>query len=548
MGTETPEEEERDEREIELELEARRILLKRRRVASSEEGAEEETVEMENREEDKWKNPVLQTGSSPNDWMALSGYLPDAFYRDNVELVIAFAKYYVGTMSAEELAVLSKFKHSSDTNLNLEGRKLKQAAMAAVQHFCGPAKNFSAHKGSGRAKAITARNERFDRVQQPLSMEVMLQLQSLDSSMHDGGAAAVAPEAMQSQEGSVQQPTSPNGYLIQQSAAATEVIERQDRFGAKKAIKKYAVTAKVCASSRIRKISRMAVFVALLLLVAVAVVGFAFRHWLTGRLSPMKDHSKKQEELDTDGVEIVIQKPVHERRLKLALPDISSIQVRSPVGPMKSSIRSALKELRSRQMVQSLCRATQQTKTRRRDARDAIVAPVLLASDLTKEAGITASARSNNLNKFLRSYASNLDNAVSAERRVVMDADAISVERSVVMSATVKMTSSSHYLSRLKRPRTVPALVDVTDCEPLVDEEPDEGNNNRTMKRGTAARLSIAFTLVDFPDVTKKMVPESSDNRPETCSDPPAKEALARFKKQVPSNGRRARTIATLKI
>ncbi|KAG2781572.1 hypothetical protein PC129_g4077 [Phytophthora cactorum] len=298
MGTETPEEEER-RREIELELEARRILLKRRRVASSEEGAEEETVEMENREERQVEEPsAAQLVHLPTTGWRCPGIVPDAFYRDNVELVHAFAKYYVGTyrvnvvrdlrsdkvmlfshdcenqivhrerlgqpdscercysvwmhnksfkrilkkmdryalveeilrhswsMSAEELAVLSKFKHSSDTNLNLEGRKLKQAAMAAVQHFCGPAKNFSAHKGSGRAKAITARNERFDRVQQPLSMEVMLQLQSLDSSMHDGGAAAVAPEAMQSQEGSVQQPTSPNGYLIQQSAAATEVIER----------------------------------------------------------------------------------------------------------------------------------------------------------------------------------------------------------------------------------------------------------------------------------------------------------------------------------
>ncbi|KAF1774722.1 hypothetical protein GQ600_8466 [Phytophthora cactorum] len=239
MGTETPEEEER-RREIELELEARRILLKRRRVVSSEEGAEEETVEMENREERQVEEPsAAQLVHLPTTGWRCPGIVPDAFYRDNVELVYAFAKYYVGTyrvnvvrdlrsdnMSAEELAVLSKFKHSSDTNLNLEGRKLKQAAMAAVQHFCGPAKNFSAHKGSGRAKAITARNERFDRVQQPLSMEVMLQLQSLDSSMHDGGAAAVAPEAMQSQEGSVQQPTSPNGYLIQQSAAATEVIER----------------------------------------------------------------------------------------------------------------------------------------------------------------------------------------------------------------------------------------------------------------------------------------------------------------------------------
>ncbi|KUG00112.1 hypothetical protein AM587_10008220 [Phytophthora nicotianae] len=378
----------------------------------------------------------------------------------------------------------------------------------------------------------------------------------------------------------------------------------------------------------------MAAFVALFLLVAVAVVGFAIRHWLSGRLSPLKDHSKKQEELNTDGVEIVIQKPVPERRLKLALPDLSSIQIGSPVGPMKSSIRSALKELRSRQMVQSLCSrfesrtkvpseaehdtkdttkksvagATQQTKTRRRDARDAAVAPVLLASDLAKEAEITANARSNNLNKFLRSYASNLDNAISAERRVTTTNKVVSVERSVVIrdaeddvkqpllvqtgkSAKAEKTTPSssesdesimdldrnsfggerrrltrlvpleldlrtlkvktEYSNQCDSPPTagseeeVPGLVDATDCEPFVDEEPEVGNNNAN--RGIAARLSIAFTLLDFPDVTKKMALES-DNRPESCSDPPAKEALARFKQQVPSNRRRAHTIAPLKI
>lgn len=205
----------------------------------------------------------------------------------------------------------------------------------------------------------------------------------------------------------------------------------------------------------------MAAFIALLLLVVVAAAGVVSRHWLSGRLSFLKDHSKKQEELDVGGVEIVVQNSVHERRLKLSLPILSSVQIRSPVGPMKSSIRSALKELRSRQMVQSLCSrfesrikvstcseadesvqgATPETtqtlhltRARRRDARDASVAPVLLTSEQTKEPEIATNARSNNLNKFLRSYASNLDNAVTAERRVVIASDAISAERDVVMT------------------------------------------------------------------------------------------------------------------
>ncbi|KAE8912172.1 hypothetical protein PF005_g3467 [Phytophthora fragariae] len=310
----------------------------------------------------------------------------------------------------------------------------------------------------------------------------------------------------------------------------------------------------------------MAVFIVLLLLVAVAVAGFAARRWLGGRLSLLKDYSKKQEELDADGVEIVVQKP--ERRLKLALPDMSSIQIRSPVGPMKSSIRSALKELRSRQMVQSLCsrfesrmkvasedecekeatkkqrtetaETAQSTRTRRRDARDgrdATVAPVLLASELAKEAEITANARSNNLSKFLRSYASNLDNAVSAERRVSSSADAISAERRVVMSTDAEddveqpllanveeieevptkdtaadsddsnmeheldlhtLKLESEFSNQVDSPSTadseaemeVSVLVESTDCEPSVDEsfgESDEGNNNVGPKRSAAA-------------------------------------------------------------
>ncbi|KAL3669627.1 hypothetical protein V7S43_005012 [Phytophthora oleae] len=370
----------------------------------------------------------------------------------------------------------------------------------------------------------------------------------------------------------------------------------------------------------------MTAFIGLLLLIAVAVAGFVARSWLSGRLPLFKDHSKKQEDLNADGVEIVVQKPVHERRLKLALPDLASVQIRSPVGPMKSSIRSALKELRSRQMVQSLCsrfesrlkvsstepetstkrakKAEEATQTlqaaraRRRDARDTVVAPVLLASELTKEAEISVNVRSNNLNKFLRSYASNLDNAISAERRVITETDVISTERSVIMSTDAEddveqpldensnaeevvtpasesladsdgssmeldldlhtLRLEAEYSNQCDSPPTagseeeVAVMVEATDCEPLVDEslgDSDEGNNNNT-KKTTAEKLSLAFTLYDCI-LDKQSVPESahpSDNEPETCSFPPAKAALARFKQQVPSNGRRARNVATLRI
>ncbi|POM73283.1 hypothetical protein PHPALM_9885 [Phytophthora palmivora] len=289
-ATETPEEESRLERrrEIEAEFEARRIVPKRRRITSSEEEEGSNKDETEPRPVDLVHLPT--TG-----WRC-PGIIPDTFYREHVELVHAFAKYYVGSyrvnvvrdlrsdkvmlfshdcenqivhrersrqpdscercysvwlhnksfkrilkkmdrytlvedilrhswsLSVDELSVLSKFKHSSDMNLNLEGRKLKQAAMAVVQHFNGSAKCSSTRNGGARMN--NTRNERFDRVQQPLSMEVMLQLQSLDSSMHEEGATAGRSDTLQHQEGNIQQPASPNGYLIQQSTPATQAVER----------------------------------------------------------------------------------------------------------------------------------------------------------------------------------------------------------------------------------------------------------------------------------------------------------------------------------
>ncbi|KAH7474092.1 hypothetical protein KRP22_005206 [Phytophthora ramorum] len=284
MVTDSPEEENRRQ-EIEVEMEARRSVAKKRRVTNRAEqllAQDAADVKLIHLPRTGWRCP---------------GVVPDVFYRENAELVHAFAKYHVGgyrvnvvrdlrsdkvmlfshdcenqvvhrerpgqsdscescysvwlhnksfkrilkkmdryalvedilrhswSMSTEELSVLSKFKHSSDMNLNLEGRKLKQAAMVAVQHFNGSAKTLLIRSGSNRPSGGSTRSERFERAQQPLSMEVMLQLQSFDSSMHEEGANA-ASESLQQHGGNMQQPTSPNGYLIQQGTPATQVDER----------------------------------------------------------------------------------------------------------------------------------------------------------------------------------------------------------------------------------------------------------------------------------------------------------------------------------
>lgn len=122
------------------------------------------------------------------------------------------------SVTAEELTVLSKFKHLSDMNLNLEGRRLKQAAMTVVHHFSGSVKGASIRNRDERTSSNAARSERFDRMQQLLSMEEMLQLQSFDSSIQDEGT-----EALPAQDGHLQ-PPSPNGYLIHQSTTVTDRI------------------------------------------------------------------------------------------------------------------------------------------------------------------------------------------------------------------------------------------------------------------------------------------------------------------------------------
>ncbi|KAG2520612.1 hypothetical protein BBO99_00005702 [Phytophthora kernoviae] len=335
-------------------------------------------------------------------------------------------------------------------------------------------------------------------------------------------------------------------------------------------------------------------FTTLVLLVSMAAVGFAVKRWLGGRLSPLKDHSKKLDQVQPDGVNIVAPKPVHERRLKLALPDLSSIQIRSPVGPMKSSIRSALKELRSRQMVQTLCskfesrlkvpgedeqsiakkplletpQILQSAVTRRREVTAAPLPQAVLVSGLTTENAVTTAARSNNLNKFLRSYASNLDMAISAERSVIMIAesdDSSGAEDEIVLTLPTPIVETaaqaavansnpgmklelnlqtlqleSEYSNQCDSSPTaddesdVAVLVEGTDCEQLVDDDHEEGNNH--------PRINIkGFTSSKYT-TDKQAGPETmtrdQDSKSE-ASAPASKLNLARFHQQVPANDRR---------
>lgn len=257
---------------------------KRQRTESS----EDET------ETDKVEEAESQLVHLPTTGWKCPGIVPDAFYREHMELIHAFAKYYVGgyrinvvrdirsdkvmlfshdcenrivlrqlpnrhdccekcydiwlnnksfrrilrkmdryvlvenilrhswSITAEDVSVLSNFKHSSDMNLNIEGRRLKQAAMTAVQHFSELSKALPPRNGS--TKTSPNRNG-YERVQQPLSMEVMLQLQSFDPTIHEGEGSTASSTH---HDGNVQQFEPPNGYLDQQQNPPGLPVTAQD--------------------------------------------------------------------------------------------------------------------------------------------------------------------------------------------------------------------------------------------------------------------------------------------------------------------------------
>lgn len=370
----------------------------------------------------------------------------------------------------------------------------------------------------------------------------------------------------------------------------------------------------------------MTIFIVLLVFV-VAIAAFANKRWQIGRSIPRNDRSKG-EVMKGDGIEIIVQNPNSERRLKLALPDFSSIPIRSPVSSMKSSVRCALEELRSRQMVRSLCSrfesremipmeiqtsdkevinkptamSVQSMNVRRRDTQNASVAPVPQENKVAKEAQITTSARSNNLKKFLRSYASNLDRAISTERRlsnasgtffgnqsVSLRTDSESDIEQPLLAPTMAIGDEaiplpskvstrcadfgfqleldlrarssqlgSRYSNQCDTSPTAdsdeenPCLPDALDCKALIKNDLptiNKGNNNAISKRG-AARYSKAFTL-DFSILEKQAALKYTNNndvKSDDHADSLTKKALARFKQHVPSNGRRARNLAPLRI
>lgn len=98
VATETQEQEER-RREVEAEIEARRSVPKRRRVSSGEDGEEQELLEEESRDEREMdeSSTSAKLMHLPTTGWRCPGIVPDAFYRDQVELVHAFARYYVGS-------------------------------------------------------------------------------------------------------------------------------------------------------------------------------------------------------------------------------------------------------------------------------------------------------------------------------------------------------------------------------------------------------------------------------------------------------------------
>lgn len=205
-----------------------------------------------------------------------------------------------------------------------------------------------------------------------------------------------------------------------------------------------------------------------LLLVAVfcllAAAGYYGKPWVDRQLLLHRDHPKKREEEtvssgDENDVEIVVQKSPAKREAdtegarRPSTPTASALPARlarqqlgSPLGPMEASIRTALRELRSRQVVKSICskfesrmkfgqnadeRATTGSSSDNCDVRAVQYQPLLPRQEAAKPAeklqvaevqlaprhstgGAGPAQRSNNLNAFLRRYSSNLEKAVMA--------------------------------------------------------------------------------------------------------------------------------------
>lgn len=217
----------------------------------------------------------------------------------------------------------------------------------------------------------------------------------------------------------------------------------------------------------------MGFFAIVVVFCLLAAAGYYGKPWVDRQLLLHRDHPKKREEenassCDDGGVEIVVNESTDKREAgraedarKPTVPVASVLparlarqQLESPLGPMEASIRTALRELRSRQVVKSICskfesrmatakaglngdeRATTESGDDDCSARAVQYQPLLPRQEIAKTeekpqpavnmpaprhstGGAGPAQRSNNLNAFLRRYSSNLEKAVMVMQTAV---------------------------------------------------------------------------------------------------------------------------------
>lgn len=182
----------------------------------------------------------------------------------------------------------------------------------------------------------------------------------------------------------------------------------------------------------------------LCLLTLLTIAGYVTRMRMKGYAWLPLDDSKKHEELTGDSVEVVVDRDSQKTRPFLPIQSFVPQMLRSdPSGaqsPIEKSIRSALKDLQSRQYVRNICsRFEARAVTRTTPALDETGAlnPMAVAPAATQGnsyekrlssvsvvpqllhrsgAGVAVVAlKANNLNSFLSRYSSNLERATFVE-------------------------------------------------------------------------------------------------------------------------------------
>jgi hypothetical protein len=283
----------------------------------------------------------------------------------------------------------------------------------------------------------------------------------------------------------------------------------------------------------------------LFLLVAVfcllAAAGTYGKPWVDRQLLMHRDHPKKREEetvssCDENDVEIVVQEDTAKREAETegthrsstpmasALPArLARQQLGSPLGPMEASIRTALRELRSRQVVKSICskfesrmkfgqngdeRATTESSGDNCDVRAVQYQPLLPRQEAAKPTekaqeaavqpvprhstgGAGPAQRSNNLNAFLRRYSSNLEKAVMATQPLPATEDA---ERDQVTEERVVAAPTTTNFPIL----TQPAIMTPCDADSDLDDDYDDLKLEETLNKEAESASRAPMPLLNL--------------------------------------------------